>query len=57
MSVAMGKSRRAALVRAAEQGVAQIGQKSYDGEAPAERVRYGMAFCGKDVAVVGRVVR
>ena len=52
-----GESRRAALVRAAEQGVAQIGQKSYDGEAPAERVRYGMAFCGKDVAVVGRVVR
>lgn len=46
-----------ALLQAARQGLAQIDEKSYDcGETPGGRLRYGMAFCGKDVAVAAERV-
>lgn len=41
------------LQHAAEEGLAQIAEKSYDHDAPGARVRWGVAFCGQRAAVAG----
>ena len=39
------------LLALAKSGLNQIGERGYDSEQPNGHIRYGIAFCGKDVAV------
>ena len=46
-----GEALAARLAEVAREGLDQINRQRYDCEAPGGCLRYGVAFCGKDVAV------
>ena len=46
-----GEALAARLAEVAREGLDQIDRQRYDCEAPGGCLRYGVAFCGKDVAV------
>ena len=46
-----GEALTARLAEVAREGLDQINRQRYDCEAPGGCLRYGVAFCGKDVAV------